>query len=357
MLRPMDLENFLSYFHFDYKIVTTDTIGEREIREMLIERGDLPPEELDCGLIRLTDLENRNHGDIEMERYPVSTDSVMRIVERLDIYINDSIIQKFKNALKSYGIITENLYLEEMIEECQRQHIQSVPYRFAEMVVHPEYIYIPELDKELVRKYRQTSFVTYEHPYKGKVFSLSEMRWLYIEQVDKNEYSEFSIWVTDMLKAVYFRKCQIHTTVASTAAVSRKVQTRTCSAKAAGNYSAMYYIQNYRRVTKMLRTDWLIGVSNMDGDRVSMFRFYGTKEEVKQKLVEMADYDRKCIEEEGFDEWNRGTESVEDVEERELWELYAYGRYCDFHIDYSAIEFSHVERIAIKKYEGELQDD
>lgn len=76
----------------------------------------------------------------------------------------------------------------------------------------------------------------------------------------------------------------------------------------------------------MLRTDWLIGVSNMDGDRVSMFRFYGTKEEVKQKLVEM-------------------------------WELYAYGRYCDFHIDYSAIEFSHVERIAIKKYEGELQDD
>lgn len=107
----------------------------------------------------------------------------------------------------------------------------------------------------------------------------------------------------------------------------------------------------------MLRTDWLIGVSNMDGDRVSMFRFYGTKEEVKQKLVEMAGYDRKCIEEEGFDEWNRGTESVEDVEERELWELYAYGRYCDFHIDYSAIEFSHVERIAIKKYEGELQDD
>lgn len=206
MLRPMDLENFLSYFHFDYKIVTTDTIGEREIREMLIERGDLPPEELDCGLIRMTDLENRNHGDIEMERYPVSTDSVMRIVERLDIYINDSIIQKFKNALKSYGIITENLYLEEMIEECQRQHIQSVPYRFAEMVVHPEYIYIPELDKELVRKYRQTSFVTYEHPYKGKVFSLSEMRWLYIEQVDKNEYSEFSIWVTDMLKSGVFQE-------------------------------------------------------------------------------------------------------------------------------------------------------
>lgn len=27
----------------------------------------------------------------------------------------------------------------------------------------------------------------------------------------------------------------------------------------------------------MLRTDWLIGVSNMDGDRVSMFRFYGNK--------------------------------------------------------------------------------
>mgnify|MGYP000786003751 FL=1 len=93
-----------------------------------------------------------------------------------------------------------------MVEECRRQHIQSVPYRFAEMVVHPEYIYIPELDKELIRKYRQTSFVTYEHPYKGKVFSFSEMRWLYIEQVDKNEYSEFSIWVTDMLKSGVFQE-------------------------------------------------------------------------------------------------------------------------------------------------------
>lgn len=95
----------------------------------------------------------------------------------------------------------------------------------------------------------------------------------------------------------------------------------------------------------MSRYNWLIGVCNTDGDGVSMYQFFGTKEETKQKLVEMIDTDRNNIKEEGCDEWNHGTESVGDVEERGLWELYAYGCYSNFHIDYSAVELAHIEHV------------
>lgn len=47
-------------------------------------------------------------------------------------------------------------------------------------------------------------YITYEEPYKGKVFTLREMHELYLNDVDKVEYSDFQCWFEDMLKSGVF---------------------------------------------------------------------------------------------------------------------------------------------------------
>ena len=50
-------------------------------------------------------------------------------------------------------------------------------------------------------------FITYEEPYKGKVFTKKELQQLYSTNVDKSEYPEFDVWFYDMLKSgVFVRK-------------------------------------------------------------------------------------------------------------------------------------------------------
>lgn len=81
-----------------------------------------------------------------------------------------------------------------------------------------------------------------------------------------------------------------------------------------------------------MKEQWIIGVCNTDGDGVDLIGFYGTEEEAKEKLVQMVQADR--LEDDGYD---YGTESIDNVSVR--WngtELYAYGCYSDYHIDYSA---------------------
>lgn len=80
-----------------------------------------------------------------------------------------------------------------------------------------------------------------------------------------------------------------------------------------------------------MKEQWIIGVCNTDSDGVDLIGFFGTIEEIKVKLVEMVQLD--SLE----DEMDYGTESVEEVDVS--WdgkELYAYGCYSDYHIDYSA---------------------
>lgn len=49
-------------------------------------------------------------------------------------------------------------------------------------------------------------FVTYEEPFKGKIFTLSVLRDLYQVYIYKKEYPEFDIWLYDMLKSGVFEE-------------------------------------------------------------------------------------------------------------------------------------------------------
>lgn len=72
-----------------------------------------------------------------------------------------------------------------------------------------------------------------------------------------------------------------------------------------------------------------------------MYRFIGTKEEVKRKLLDMIQEDR----EEDKVNWEYGTETVDDVQDRGCLEFYAYGCYSDYHIDYSAVLLVYLEQV------------
>lgn len=88
--------------------------------------------------------------------------------------------------------------------------------------------------------------------------------------------------------------------------------------------------------------DWIIGVCNTDADGVTLYRFRGTIEETKEKLVSLVSGDRENDEE----NWDYGTEDVDEVQVNDNglgYDLYAYGCYSDYHIDYSAKELAHVE--------------
>lgn len=52
------------------------------------------------------------------------------------------------------------------------------------------------------------NYITYEEPFKGKTFSEEEMEKIYLAEVDKNEYSTYDYWLTDMLKSGVFEKVE-----------------------------------------------------------------------------------------------------------------------------------------------------
>ena len=91
----------------------------------------------------------------------------------------------------------------------------------------------------------------------------------------------------------------------------------------------------------MDKQNWIIGICCTEADGVSIIRVNGTKDQVKQYLVDMAVNDmlneyesiEDAIEEYGC--WC--TTKPEDVEETDGGkELNAYGTYSDYHIDYTA---------------------
>ena len=50
-------------------------------------------------------------------------------------------------------------------------------------------------------------FITYEEPYKNRVFTKKELQQVYSAEVDKSEDPEFDVWIYDMLKSgVFVRK-------------------------------------------------------------------------------------------------------------------------------------------------------
>lgn len=87
----MDLREFLSYFDFDYKIVSPGSKCEDDVRQKLIRDGRLDVSEAAKDLICLVDRQGAYLGDIGIDRYSICMDSVQMIVERMDIYIQEYI--------------------------------------------------------------------------------------------------------------------------------------------------------------------------------------------------------------------------------------------------------------------------
>ena len=47
-------------------------------------------------------------------------------------------------------------------------------------------------------------FITYEEPFFGRTFNLIQMKEVYRDLADKEEYNTFDIWLSDMLKSGVF---------------------------------------------------------------------------------------------------------------------------------------------------------
>lgn len=49
-------------------------------------------------------------------------------------------------------------------------------------------------------------FITYEEPFNGKTFTYGQMKDVYRDLADKEEYPDFIVWLTDMLKSGVFEE-------------------------------------------------------------------------------------------------------------------------------------------------------
>lgn len=52
-------------------------------------------------------------------------------------------------------------------------------------------------------------YITYEEPLKDRCFTKSQMKEVYRDLADKNEYPSFDIWFTDMIKSSVFERVTI----------------------------------------------------------------------------------------------------------------------------------------------------
>lgn len=95
----------------------------------------------------------------------------------------------------------------------------------------------------------------------------------------------------------------------------------------------------------MERHDWIIGICSSDSDGVNIYRFRGTIEETKEKLLSLIKEDKEKDE---YESWTHGSEEICDIEATDNglgYELYGYGCYEQYHIDYTAKEIAHIVSI------------
>lgn len=142
----MDLKEFLSYFDFDYDIVLPGDRHETRIRQDLIEDGDLSPADEGKPLICLVDNQGAYFGDIGKARFPIEQASVEKIIDRMDIYVQDA-IDEFVTALEDRDIDTSDMSLGDLISKCKELDVGEgeVCYTLAEALNHSETIFIQEV--------------------------------------------------------------------------------------------------------------------------------------------------------------------------------------------------------------------
>lgn len=143
----MDLRRFLSYFDFDYEIVPPEEGYETKCRQLMLEDGKLALEDLDKDLIRLIDKQGAYFGDVDQERYPLNQSSVEKIIDRMDAYIQDCVIDEFEVALRFREIDPSNISFAEMLTKCREENVgeDEVCYAIGDAVANPQSIFIKEL--------------------------------------------------------------------------------------------------------------------------------------------------------------------------------------------------------------------
>ena len=143
----MSLREFLGAFDFDYDIVSAGDRREMAIRFALIEDEELSQSELYNDLICLVDYQGAYLGDIGRCRFPLNKDSVQKIIDRMDTYIQDSVIDEFRTALDERGIDASEMSLSEMVSQCKVLNVGDgeVSYQMAEVVLDTNKVFIGEL--------------------------------------------------------------------------------------------------------------------------------------------------------------------------------------------------------------------
>lgn len=90
--------------------------------------------------------------------------------------------------------------------------------------------------------------------------------------------------------------------------------------------------------------DWVIGICSSEANGVRILRFRGSVEEMKAKLLSLIEADRNR----DSDNWEHGSENIEEIDDLSNglgYELYGYGNYVDYHVDYTAKVLAHVAMI------------
>lgn len=141
------LRAFLSYFDFDYVVYTNDNEQEASWRKKQIANGDLCEDMEDARLLGLIDKQGGDFGHIEGERFPLENGLVERVIDRMDVYVNDYVISEFEQALKERTFDTSKFDLQEMFFLCKGLGVgdEEVCYDLAALILAPEYIIVPEL--------------------------------------------------------------------------------------------------------------------------------------------------------------------------------------------------------------------
>lgn len=147
----INLHEFLEYFDFDYDIVEYDEKDKSEIalRKEKIEDGELSADDLEKPLFCFIDLQGAYLGGIDTERYVFDNHLVEKIIDRLDVYINDSVYNEFFSELTERNIDAGNMTFEEMWIKAKELDLTDgeVCYRLAAHIIHPESILVDELEQ------------------------------------------------------------------------------------------------------------------------------------------------------------------------------------------------------------------
>ena len=80
------------------------------------------------------------------------------------------------------------------------------------------------------------------------------------------------------------------------------------------------------------KAEWVVVMANTAANGVGIYKYIGTKDEVKRLLVNLLDRDKKRE----LSQYDYGTETPADIDE-ECGYLNAYAIYRDYHIDYTAV--------------------